>query len=76
MITIFIGAVIVGLILGLLGSGGSAVLVPILVYLVGHGEKTSIAESMAIVTAISAIGAIPFARSKCCLLYTSPSPRD
>ena len=65
MITIVIGAVIVGLILGLLGSGGSAVLVPILVYLVGHEAKTSIAESMAIVTVISAIGAIPFARSKC-----------
>ena len=65
MTTILIGAVIVGLILGLLGSGGSAVLVPILVYLVGHEAKTSITESMAIVTVISAIGAIPFARSKC-----------
>lgn len=65
MITIVVGAVIVGLILGLLGSGGSAVLVPILVYLVGHEAKTSIAESMAIVTVISAIGAIPFARSNC-----------
>lgn len=65
MTTIFIGAAIVGLILGLLGSGGSAVLVPILVYLIGHEAKTSIAESMAIVTVISAIGAIPFARSKC-----------
>ena len=65
MTTILIGAAVVGLILGLLGSGGSAVLVPILVYLVGHEAKTSIAESMAIVTVISAIGAIPFARSKC-----------
>ena len=64
MITIIIGAVIVGLILGLLGSGGSAVMVPILVYLVGHDAKVSIAESMAIVGAISATGAVPFARSK------------
>jgi len=65
MTTILAGAAIVGLILGLLGSGGSAVLVPILVYVIGHETKTSIAESMVIVTVISAIGAIPFARSKC-----------
>ena len=64
MITIIIGAIIVGLILGLLGSGGSAVMVPILVYLVGHDAKVSIAESMAIVGAISASGAVPFAISK------------
>jgi len=49
MTTIFIGAIIVGLILGLLGSGGSAIMVPILVYMVGHDAKISIAESMAIV---------------------------
>ena len=72
MTTILIGAVIVGLILGLLGSGGSAIMVPVLVYLVGHDAKISIAESMAIVGAISAAGAIPFAcRKQVCLLYTS-----
>ena len=64
MTTIIIGAIIVGLILGLLGSGGSAVMVPILVYLVGHDAKVSIAESMAIVGAISMTGAVPFARQK------------
>ena len=64
MITIIIGAIIVGMILGLLGSGGSAIMVPILVYLVGHDAKISIAESMAIVGAISASGAVPFARAK------------
>ena len=64
MTTILIGAIIVGLILGLLGSGGSAIMVPILVYLVGHDAKISIAESMAIVGAISVAGAIPFARRK------------
>jgi len=63
--TILIGAIFVGLILGLLGSGGSAVLVPILTYLVGHETKTSIAESMAIIVALSSISAIPFARAKC-----------
>lgn len=62
--TIIIGAIIVGMILGLLGSGGSAIMVPILVYLVGHDAKISIAESMAIVGAISAAGAVPFARAK------------
>lgn len=64
MTTIIIGAIIVGLILGLLGSGGSAIMVPILVYLVGHDAKISIAESMAIVGAISLTGAVPFARRK------------
>ena len=64
MLTIIIGAIIVGLILGLLGSGGSAIMVPILVYLVGHDAKISIAESMAIVGAISLAGAIPYAKKK------------
>ena len=64
MLTVIIGAIIVGLILGLLGSGGSAIMVPILVYLVGHDAKISIAESMAIVGAISLAGAIPYARKK------------
>lgn len=64
MTTIILGALLVGLTLGLLGSGGSTVMVPILVYLVGHDTKVSIAESMAIVGAISVVGAIPFARAK------------
>ena len=64
MIPTIIGALVVGLTLGLLGSGGSAIMVPILIYLVGHDAKVSIAESMAIVGAISAVGAIPFARGK------------
>lgn len=64
MLTVLIAAIVVGVILGLLGSGGSAILVPILVYLVGHDAKISITESMAIVGVISAVGAIPFARAK------------
>ena len=62
MLSVIIGAIIVGMILGLLGSGGSAIMVPILVYLVGHDAKISIAESMAIVGAISVAGVIPYAR--------------
>lgn len=61
---IFIGATIIGLTLGLLGSGGSAITVPVLVYLVGHSTKQSIAESMAIVGIISAVAAIPYGRAR------------
>ncbi|MCR9233773.1 MAG: sulfite exporter TauE/SafE family protein [bacterium] len=64
MAYILIGSLLIGLTLGLLGSGGSAITVPILVYLVGHGTKESIAESMAIVGMISIAAAIPYASSK------------
>ncbi|MBX3363055.1 MAG: sulfite exporter TauE/SafE family protein [Phycisphaeraceae bacterium] len=58
MITAWIGAILIGLSLGLLGSGGSILTVPILVYLVKHPEKQAIAESLAIVGAIACFGAI------------------
>lgn len=58
------GALIIGVTLGLLGSGGSAITVPVLVYLVGHATKQSIAESMAIVGLISVSAAIHYARKK------------
>lgn len=61
---IFVGALVIGLTLGMLGSGGSAITVPVLIYLVGHGAKESIAESMAIVGIISVAAAIPYARSQ------------
>ncbi len=64
MLTTIVGALLIGITLGLLGSGGSTITVPILVYLVGHDAKISIAESMAIVGLISAVGCIPFARAK------------
>jgi len=64
MVVVLIGALIIGLTLGLLGSGGSAITVPVLVYLVGHDAKQSIAESMAIVGLISVAAAIPYAKSK------------
>ncbi len=59
-----IGALLIGATLGLLGSGGSAITVPILVYLIGHDAKISIAESMAIVGLISLVGAIPKAAAR------------
>ena len=58
-----LGAGIIGVTLGMLGSGGSAITVPILIYLVGHGTKESIAESMAIVGLISAVASVPYARA-------------
>ncbi len=63
MAIVLIGALIIGLTLGMLGSGGSAITVPVLIYLVGHGTKESIAESMAIVGLISVVVAIPYAKS-------------
>ncbi|QDT61381.1 Sulfite exporter TauE/SafE [Stieleria bergensis] len=60
---VLVGATIIGLTLGLLGSGGSAITVPVLIYLIGHGGKESIAESMAIVGLISIVAAIPYGRA-------------
>jgi len=54
----WLGALAVGLSLGLLGSGGAILTTPILVYLVGHDEKSAIAESLAIVGAIAAAGVL------------------
>ena len=53
-----IGAVMIGVSLGLLGSGGSILTVPILVYLVRHPEKQAVAEAFAIVGAISLFGGV------------------
>ena len=56
-----IGAVLIGLSLGLLGSGGSMLTVPILVYLAGEPPKLAIVEGLAIVGFIALAGAIPHA---------------
>ena len=57
----WVGALMVGLTLGLLGSGGSILTVPVLVYLVDQPEKLAIAQSLGIVAMISGAGALPFA---------------
>jgi len=54
------GALIIGFTLGLLGSGGSILTVPILVYLIGEPEKLAIGESLGIVALISLSGFIPY----------------
>jgi uncharacterized protein len=61
MIFVWLGALLIGLSLGLLGSGGSILTVPVLVYLVQEPQKLAIAESLAIVGGISLIGALPYA---------------
>lgn len=57
----WLGALAIGVSLGLLGSGGSTLTVPILVYVVGEPEKVAIASSLAIVGSISFVGAVPYA---------------
>jgi uncharacterized membrane protein YfcA len=64
MILAWIGALFVGLSLGLLGSGGSILTVPILIYLIGIEKKLAIAQSLGIVGAISLAGFIPYALKK------------
>jgi uncharacterized membrane protein YfcA len=60
MLSAWIGAVAIGLSLGLLGSGGSVLTVPVLVYLVGQEEKVAIAGSLAVVGSIALVGALPY----------------
>lgn len=64
MIYALLGAVAIGLTLGLLGSGGSILTVPVLVYLADQPDKVAIAESLAIVGAIAAFGAVPYVRGR------------
>lgn len=64
MILAWLGALLIGLSLGLLGSGGSILTVPVLVYLVGEQEKVAIAESLGIVGIVSLAGFIPYALKK------------
>lgn len=60
----WLAAFIVGVSVGLLGSGGSILNIPILVYVVGEPEKAAIAESLVIVGVIATFAAVPYARKK------------
>jgi uncharacterized membrane protein YfcA len=53
MIWAWIGATVVGVTLGLLGSGSPILTLPMLVYLLGHDEESAIAEWLAIVGGIA-----------------------
>jgi uncharacterized protein len=56
-----LSSLFVGISLGLLGSGGSILTVPILVYILHRPEKLAIAESLAIVGCIAFAAALPYA---------------
>lgn len=59
-----IGAILVGVSLGLLGSGGAILTVPILAFLVGHDEKSAVVESLVIVGSVALVGAVRAWRAK------------
>jgi len=64
MIYAILGAIAVGLSLGIFGSGGSILTVPVLVYLLKHPDKTAIAESLGIVGSIALVASLPYLRAK------------
>lgn len=66
----FAGAALIGVTLGLLGSGGSILTVPVLTFLVGQDEKVAIAGSLGVVAAISLVGALPYLRQRSVDLFS------
>ena len=56
-----LGALAIGLSLGLLGSGGSILTVPVLHYLVGQPDKLAIGGSLLVVGLIAAARSVPYA---------------
>jgi uncharacterized membrane protein YfcA len=64
MLLALLGALAIGLSLGLLGSGGSILTVPVLHYLVGQPEKLAIGGSLLVVGLIAASAAVPYASSR------------
>jgi uncharacterized membrane protein YfcA len=58
-----LGAIAIGLSLGLLGSGGSILTVPVLHYLLGQPEKLAVGGSLLVVGLIAAAASLPYARS-------------
>lgn len=64
-------AVIIGLILGLMGGGGSIITVPVLVYIMGLNPVTATAYSLFIVGSTSAFGTIQNLKNKLVHLKTA-----
>ena len=60
----WVEALFIGLTLGLLGSCGSILTVPVLTYLVGQTPKVAIAGSLMIVGVISLFSLIPYVHSR------------
>ncbi len=61
MLLPLLGALAIGLSLGLLGSGGSILTVPVLHYLVGQPDKLAIGGSLLVVGLIAAAACVPYA---------------
>ncbi|MEZ6016851.1 MAG: sulfite exporter TauE/SafE family protein [Planctomycetota bacterium] len=64
MLYMIIGALLVGVSLGLMGSGGSILTVPILTFVLGQQEKVAIASSLAIVGGICLVAGVPYVIKK------------
>jgi uncharacterized protein len=58
-----VAAVAIGLLLGLLGGGGSILTVPVLVYIAGQDPRAAIPASLFVVAVTSAVALIPHARA-------------
>lgn len=58
--TTILGALMIGISLGLFGSGGSILTVPVLLYLLGHEAKVAVAESLAIVGGVAFATVFPY----------------
>ena len=58
MLLVIFGVILVGLALGIIGSGGAIITVPILVYALALPEKLAIASALIIVASISLVAAI------------------
>jgi hypothetical protein len=61
LLSALLGALAIGLSLGLLGSGGSILTVPVLHYLLGQPDKLAIGGSLLVVGLIAAAGCVPYA---------------
>lgn len=56
-------AVAIGLLLGLLGGGGSILTLPVLIYLAGQQPRSAISASLFVVAVTSAVALVPHARA-------------
>lgn len=60
----YIGALLIGVILGLIGSGGSVLAVPIFIYLFLLDEKIATAYSLFVVGSTSLVGSLSYSKKK------------